>query len=155
MACAYIGARGGSCKRKPAPESDFCLLHNVEDEEDDVTNEFINTILANPHVQQGVNKVNNILDKFSVIVDQASKGELPAFKPKPPAAPKTDPALAARALMHFSATEPLTEAIIKDRRKHLARIAHPDTAGGSTDAMARINRATEILIASLTSKPPK
>ena len=57
--------------------------------------------------------------------------------------------------MHFSATEPLTEAIIKDRRKHLARIAHPDTAGGSNDAMARINRATEILIASLTSKPHK
>jgi len=154
--CKYLGARGGTCKRAPAVESEYCLLHTVEDEEADVSNEFINNLLENPHVKAGVGKVNSILDKFSAIVDSAARGEFPTFKAKAQAVPVGSPVAAARALMHFSAAEPLTVEIIKARRKHLARIAHPDaTANGSNDAMVRINRATSILLESLTSRPPK
>lgn len=153
--CSYIGVRGGRCKRQPAPEADYCLLHTIEDEDGEPTNEFINTLLENPHVQRGVSKVNSILDKFSAIVDKAANGEFPSFKKAPPA-PVDSPVIAARTLLHFSATEPLTVEIVKARRKHLARIAHPDaTANGSNTEMARINQATQVLLASISTPTRK
>lgn len=157
--CSFLGPRGGQCRRPAATESLYCLAHIIEeDEEASQANEFIDTLLENPNVKRGVSKINALLDKFSVIVDQAAKGELPIFKAKkaPPPAPKGSPLLAARAHLHFSADEPLTVEIIKARRKVLARLAHPDvTANGSNEAMAKINKATEILLASLSSQTTK
>ncbi len=43
----------------------------------------------------------------------------------------------------------LTEAMISDRRKQLARIYHPDRPGGSTSQMQKINAAADLLIAQL------
>lgn len=156
--CSYVGPRGGRCKRPAVQEGDRCLSHLIEDEEAaSQADELINTVLENPAVKKGVDKVNSLLDRFSAVIEQAAKGEIPFFKPKPAPTPqKGDPVLKARALMHFSSDEPLTEEIIKTRRKVLARLAHPDaTANGSNEAMIKINRATEILLSSISSKSPK
>jgi len=54
----------------------------------------------------------------------------------------------ARQTMGFAQAEPLTEAIIKDRKRLLAKKHHPDR-GGSVQKMALVNDAADILLASL------
>lgn len=149
--CRLIDPGSGvQCTGRGAKSRDgFCHAHwQVDiDPEDTQTNEIIDTLLENPNIQRGVNKVNSLLDKFSNLIDRAAKGDIPFFNKAPPKA-KVPPIAAARALLHFGATEPLTEALVKERRRNLARLAHPDVEG-SSEEMIRINRATEILLASL------
>jgi hypothetical protein len=59
--------------------------------------------------------------------------------------------LAARKVMGFTATEELTEEIIRDRRKRLARKHHADAGGtdGRGSRMAQINAATDVLLQAL------
>lgn len=54
----------------------------------------------------------------------------------------------ARQALGFAAKEPLTEEVVKDRRKQLARKHHPDR-GGSVQRMMTINNAADVLLASL------
>lgn len=54
----------------------------------------------------------------------------------------------ARAVMGFTAQEPLTVDIIKARHRELARKHHPDK-GGDTVKMQRINGSADILLGSL------
>lgn len=148
--CRYIGPDNTQCTGRGAKSRDgYCQPHwQVDiDPEDSQTNEIIDTLLENPNVQRGVQKVNSLLDKFSNLIDRAAKGDIPFFS-KPPQKPKVAPTAAARALLHFGPTEPLTEALIKERRRALARLAHPDLAG-SAEEMTRINKATQILLESL------
>lgn len=51
----------------------------------------------------------------------------------------------ARRTLGFKATEPLTKDQVKKRFRELARKHHPDM-GGSTEKMAELNRAMEILL---------
>lgn len=152
--CRYIDANGIQCTGRGAKNRDgFCRPHwQVDiDPEDSQSNEIIDTLLQNPNVQRGVNKVNSLLDKFSDLIDRATKGDIPFFTKPPAPASKVPPEARARALLHFGPNEPLTEEIIKERRRVLARLAHPDLAG-SSEEMVRINKATEILLASLNPK---
>jgi hypothetical protein len=48
--------------------------------------------------------------------------------------------------MHFGPAEKLTKKRITKQRQALAAICHPDK-GGSTEAMQRLNRAADLLLA--------
>lgn len=72
--------------------------------------------------------------------------------PHPPPDPSAEAKrlnLAARQIMGFAASEPLTEDIIRKRRAQLAKRFHPDRPGGSTEKMAQVNDAADVLMAAL------
>lgn len=70
--------------------------------------------------------------------------------------PRQDPAvdaeanlrLAARRVLGFADNQSLTESMVKERRRMLAKKHHPDR-GGSVAMMARVNDAADVLLASL------
>ena len=66
--------------------------------------------------------------------------------PPPPPAPKTDPTVEARQILHFGPSEALDRPKIQARRKALAAMCHPDR-GGDTRAMQQINQAADCLLA--------
>ena len=72
---------------------------------------------------------------------------------RPGVAPQVDPAmqaaLAARQVMGFAASERLTQEMVKDRRRLLAKRYHPDVTGGSAARMAQVNDAADVLLKSL------
>lgn len=74
----------------------------------------------------------------------------PGYSPPPPdprEQAQREAVVRARATMGFAASERLTEDMIVDRRKRLARKHHPDL-GGSVDKMAEINNAADVLLES-------
>jgi hypothetical protein len=73
----------------------------------------------------------------------------PPRSPPPQQPPQAAPAIAAaRKVLGFGPREPLTRPIVKARQRELARTHHPD-AGGSNEAMAKVNRAADDLLAQL------
>lgn len=76
------------------------------------------------------------------------------FRPDPrrAAPPRQDPKvaerLAARQTMGFQPADVLTEDVVKDRKKLLARKHHPDR-GGSVERMSAINAAADVLLEAL------
>jgi hypothetical protein len=105
--------------------------------------EVLDTLLATPQAQKLFEKAGGVLDALGGLIDKAAKGELGKGKPKPEKVP-----ISARAVLHFSPKEALTEEKIRARRKALAKLAHPD-AGGSDLEMQRVNKAAEILLKGL------
>jgi hypothetical protein len=57
--------------------------------------------------------------------------------------------IVARQTLGFAASEPLTEDLVRKRRARLARKYHPDMPGGSTQKMAIVNDAADVLLATL------
>ncbi len=69
--------------------------------------------------------------------------------PPPPPPPRVDAEVQrARSTMGFGPGDPLSEDVIKHRRRSLARKHHPDF-GGSTEKMKVVNDAADVLLASL------
>jgi hypothetical protein len=66
-----------------------------------------------------------------------------------PRPPTPDPTVAARAILGFEPTETLTRERIQDRKRDLAKVFHPDRAGGSLQQMQRVNAAADTLFAKL------
>ncbi len=68
----------------------------------------------------------------------------------PQAPPQEDPEMRARMMarkvMGFAPTEQLTADKIRQRKRTLAQRYHPDVHGGSTERMAMINDAADILL---------
>jgi len=77
---------------------------------------------------------------------QRGAGSTRARQPPPP--PPLDPRIAARAVLGFNPGEPLTADVIKRRHRDLVRRHHPDR-GGSTQRMAEVNAAVDVLLASM------
>lgn len=69
----------------------------------------------------------------------------PPRRPQPAQAASMDP----RMVLGFEPQEKLTEARIKDRKRQLAQLFHPDKPGGSISAMKRVNDAADALLKSL------
>lgn len=67
----------------------------------------------------------------------------PPSQPAPPSSSED-----ARTVLGFPPNAPLTRALIKQRQRALASMFHPD-AGGSHEAMQRVNVAAEELLAQL------
>jgi hypothetical protein len=120
-------------------------------------------ILENPHVrdvmsqlmetpkgQALLGQVVDIAGKFGEIMDKVAKGEIPSLPQMKGATAQVvqrvvHKGATPREVLHFGVDEPLTIEKIKERKKTLALMVHPD-AGGATDAMARINDAAAKLL---------
>lgn len=126
-----------------------------EDDEDDeedfeaTVDDFVSGVFAHPKVKGVIGAVSRGMDRFAQLVDQISRAQ-PAATPQAPPRPKVvlDPYV----ILGFSRETPLTVDMIKERKRQYAKILHPDTGTGDAAAMARVNRAAEILIAKLTRK---
>lgn len=70
----------------------------------------------------------------------------------PPPPPKSNAAEihAARRELGFGPSDQLTEELIKDRKRQLARKFHSDLRGGSDEKMKRVNAAADTLVESLS-----
>ena len=68
--------------------------------------------------------------------------------PAPPPDPRVGERREARQTMGFSPSDQLTEDIVKERKKLLARKHHPDR-GGSVERMSAINAAADVLLESM------
>lgn len=70
-------------------------------------------------------------------------------RPPPPPPRQVVPEEDPRTILGFEPNAPLTAEIIKERKKALATIYHPDRPGGSVTAMKRVNQAADKLLCSL------
>lgn len=84
------------------------------------------------------------------------------YQEPPPQQPQVDPAAIqrARAELGFGPRDRLTEDVIKERRKQLARKFHPDLAGPDekkrrhhTERMKTINEAADVLFGTIGTPP--
>lgn len=66
--------------------------------------------------------------------------------PRPPPDPQIEARRLARITLGFDETEKLTKELVKDRKRALARVFHPDTGKGSVAHMQRINQAADLLL---------
>lgn len=119
-------------------------------------------VLATPQAKGLFSKLQAALDRAGNAIDPTSVRRPP---PRPPAQhpgrsahvpPRPQPTdahkrahnlRAARSIMHFGPSEPLTKERITKQRRALAAICHPDK-GGSNEAMQKLNRAADLLLAS-------
>lgn len=79
------------------------------------------------------------------------QAQAPRSRPRP--APAVDPAIEARRqariTLGFEEHERITAEMVKERKRALARVFHPDTGKGSVAHMQRINQAADVLLAGL------
>ena len=75
----------------------------------------------------------------------APRPQRPTPKRPGPPPPKEDP----RQVLGFGPQVKLTVEIVKERRKQLAKVFHPDLMGGDNTAMQRVNSAAEVLLRDL------
>lgn len=75
----------------------------------------------------------------------------PRQPPPPKPRPAPDKIGPARVVMGFPASLKLTPELIKERRKQLALIFHPDR-GGSPDGMSRLNASADVLLEACKAK---
>lgn len=80
---------------------------------------------------------------------QRARSQQPPRPSSPPRPPPPDPTIAARVVMGFEPTEPLTRELVTKRKQQLARVFHPDVSGGSDSHMKRVNQAADVLLAKL------
>lgn len=113
----------------------------------------LDRVLETPQARGIFEQVQDLIDKAGNAIDPAMR---PARRPprvqahvQPPPRPVPrgpDPLQMARMVMHFGPTESLSKDKISKQRRALAAICHPDR-GGSTEAMQKLNRAADLLLA--------
>ena len=123
--------------------------------------QLLSQVLEHPRAQQLLEDVlqraeTAVRDRFagkvaecpprpSAADDGARAGRRRRASPPPPAAMD---ATAARVILGFSPTRALTERAIKERKRALALVYHPDH-DGSDESMQRLNAAADVLLAEL------
>lgn len=150
--CTYNDL-AGRCRRAGYGNPALCGAHETA-EDDPVAN-----ILNNPAVQNTLNKFQSILDSAAGVIDRAR-----AFVPptnhaqEAPRRPTNDPPRPQRPprptnedprnVLGFGPHVKLTVEVIKERRKELAKLFHPDHSG-SPEAMRKVNAAADALLGKL------
>lgn len=128
-----------------------------EDEEYDTFHYVVDQILDHPKTQELFDKAGEFFDGFGEIIKQRVNDLGNGKRVPPPPHTKTrarprvkpqPPRPSPRTVLGFSETEPLTKKKVRERRRALAHILHPDK-GGDQAAMQRINSAAESLLATL------
>lgn len=161
--CAYIGSVATIA-------GDFCPKHAelvaagpVTATPEDVIEVLTEAVIGVPQVNQflkrlakPLDRAGQILDRLVPYVDRATqRGPIPTpppgkpphrthSRPKPPSDPEPkldDP----RTVLGFAPDTKLTEKIVRDRRKELARIFHSD-AKGNDETMKKVNIAADALL---------
>jgi hypothetical protein len=123
--------------------------------------QILDQLAGHPAVQRGVEHLGGFLDRIAGAFDRAinrgfgpmgdaTQPRRPQAPPPPPPRQKPDYQRVARQLLGIPPNTPLTKELIQVRRRACAKLYHPDNHGtGSTEQMARVNRAADILLASL------
>ena len=143
-------------KRRPA---------RSEDPFKEIIDQFVDGVMENPDVQDVLDTFHEFRELFRQTgnaVDpkethEANDDAPPPKKsapkrrkaPPPPRQPNVvELELKARYTLHFGPQESLTKEAIKNRRRKLAALCHPDQ-GGTTEAMQAINSAADFLLEKL------
>lgn len=121
------------------------LLEILEDEDHDPVAVLAERVLEHPQVAEVIERVKRALDRAGNAIDPTARVPRPRQRQRiaPP-----DPLPLARSILHFGPDESLTTEKITKRRRALAAVCHPDK-GGSTEAMARLNHSTDLLLAAI------
>lgn len=172
--CRYIDERGERCRRVGTVGNSLCRHHAImiEMELDDrnpansilgIVDRVLSGRARDPRVAMFTEALGGYLSEaFSrkqrsahVRMAAAAMGrQQPNGPPTPPTPPtprppKADPVLEARAVLGFDGDEKLTAERIRDRKKALARVYHPDMSGGSKGQMQRVLAAADLLLAKM------
>ena len=115
-----------------------------EDEEDEDVGSALDEILDHPTVSGFLGRINDTIDRLA-----SGLGGTQAPENRPPPARKRAAVEDPRMVLNFSPTDKLTPEIVKERKKQLAKVFHPDKQG-STEAMARVNAAADQLLKELS-----
>ena len=143
------------CARKGTGSSGLCpicfedsLYEDEVDEEEGLLNRLLASPIAQSLWQRGIDavgskfdEVTGRLDKFAIafIASQQARQQQAAE------APKEDP----RVIMGFAEDEQHDKKMIKDRRKELLQVYHPDKGIRSDKMAQRINQAADELLKTL------
>lgn len=156
--CAFIEEDKAQCQYRGEGNPPLCGYHaeQVEIYDDiDPTTAVIGGVVDWLRGKRGNEVVSGFRDILGSYLDQQTtqrpNGHAPPppweppHAPAPPPPPSEDP----REVLGFPPDVQLTEKKIRDRKKALATIMHPDL-GGSTKSMQRLNIAAAALLSELS-----
>jgi len=168
--CAYLPSTGRPCTRAGSGNPPLCEKHLEEilaEDDDDMLGELLDHPTVRGAFDRVTSRVVRSLDQIAPFIDRLTQGRpqsraqsrptAPRPRPGPrprPEAPRTPPRASTprpedpRTILGFAPGARLDAAMIKNRRRELAQIFHPDH-GGSPEAMKRVNLAVEALLAGL------
>lgn len=167
--CAYLTRSGRPCIKVGIGNPPLCRVHRLKIEgevEDDFTDNILDRVLDHPTAQGAFNRIAGSFDRIAQYIDVLSTGRIPRREreeeasssqppprangharpvPPPPRPSGENPYL----VLGFTPGVKITAEMVKERRKELAKLFHPDKQAGSTEAMKRVNTAAETLLARL------
>lgn len=155
---------------------DFCSKHAaqiaagpVAPSQEDAIQMLTEAVIDIPQVRKAMkrlvkplDRVGALLDRIVPFVDRATQQTPPPrpppgsppprthARPKPPSDPEPKPDNP-RVVLGFALDAKLTEKMIRDRRKELARIFHSDTKGNE-ESMKKVNIAADALLKEVGAK---
>lgn len=165
--CTFI-VKGKPCSQPGTGNPPLCDEHAPDeefeyDDDFDGTGDFVGDAIyefsENPRIRGVLDKAASVFDKLAQVIDRAStrqnaRPQSPPGSPPPPPRQKrpvsqeTITPSAARTILGFAQTQPLTVESVKERKRALASMFHPDK-GGSVEAMQRVNAAADVLFDAL------
>lgn len=155
--CVYVEGRR-QCVRAGSGDPPLCRVHELLLEEEE---EYDELDLLDDVAERINNGVEQIAERIRGFFSQGQPA--PVFRPgarrsvPPPTnghrqrtAPATkQPAEDPRFVLGFPPELKLTKEMVKDRKRQLAAVFHPDKPGGSVEAMKRVNTAADSLLKTL------
>ena len=172
--CAWLTRSGRPCTKAGIGNPPLCRTHRVQAEggiEEDLAEGFtdgiVDRVLDHPTARGAFDRIAGSFDRVAQVIDDLSMGRVPWRKtqeevppprpqnggprrPPPPPSPRLNGLATAYTILGFAPGTKVTAEAVKERRKELAKLFHPDR-GGSTEAMQRVNAAVERVLASLKS----
>lgn len=135
-------------------EDEYDEDDDFEDEDLDV-HEILEEALRHPKIGGLFSSVARTIDKFSRVIDQVAQYTGPPPRPGSPGPrPKPTPQrIDPYLVLGLARDVPLTEQLIKERRRELARLFHSDK-GGNDEAMKRVNVAADLLLQKIQGAKP-
>jgi hypothetical protein len=155
--CTYTLSNGKRCLRSGEGKPALCDKHLAEvmAQEEIADNPIVTQLLSQPAVANLFDRLGSVLDRLgSSLESTVEKAAAKLHNPPPMGeAPATGPVrLNPRVVLGFPPDMTLTEELIKKRKRELARIYHPDGGQGNTEAMSRLNWASDLLLKTLRGK---
>lgn len=160
--CSYMFANGKLCDTYGWGDPALCKKHEkfrdtVEEElrveGGGVTAEFVGAVFDVPVVKRLLEKLGGLVDKAGVVVEAADINALMERLSKraqvadpPDWVPTNNKVNDAKAILGFTLNQTLTVELIKQRKRDLAAIYHPDKGSGNAEKMQIINAAADVLL---------
>ena len=162
--CRFVDSSDQRCRRIATIGHGLCRQHAVvmDLDLDASSSELVGAldrVLAghgrDPLATMLAGALNGILGRVLGATQQRARSSPPpSSRQQPPQArrpaPPQDPLVRAREILGFEPQERLTVELVQARKKALARVFHPDMAGGSEARMKLVNTAADALLAKLS-----